>query len=708
MKLKSVRQERHVWQVKYNTQKIMERSAIIQDKLTQIWKEDRNSNNQSLDEKGTEIAEGLRQVASEYKSKRVPNKPWISGKTLELVAERNRIRNRQSDEYKELNKQVKKSARTDKNCWIQDKCALVQNNFGSGKSREAYKLVKQIKGNFASQIRAVKDKNGKTLTDDKDIMSRWAEYITELYTDSNQYGVGILDELRARTVQEEYEQDDSILKQEVEKAIKKLKNDKSCGVDGIPSELIKAGGESVVDKVWQLCNEIWKMEKWPEEWCKSMAVPLHKKGDMRECSNYRTIALIPHVCKTMLNILQERLRGTLEEHLSEEQGGFRPDRSTIQQILTIRLIAENVLERGQKLYHCFVDFKKAFDSVWHEGLWASLEAVGVQKKLVRVIAALYKQSTMAVRTKAGVSEWIQTSIGCRQGDPLSPILFLVLLDKIMEKLECKEGLGVMIQGTEIKDLRFADDIDQISENKDHLQEQVSELNNSGKMFGLFINIEKTKVMVMGETSEVDIQINGQKLECVDQFVYLGSLITKDNDCSKEIRRRIAIATGNFGALNEIWKSGDVSIKIKLMLLEACVISAVMYACETWTLKKIDRDKLNAFEMKCYRKILRVKWQDKVKNEDIRKQLGKMKPLAEKVIDRKMELFGHICRMSDDRLVKLVLFAKVEGKRKQGRPKKKWVDDVKERCGTTIQEARQMACDRRGFWSRRPQRTRSGL
>ena len=81
----------------------------------------------------------------------------------------------------------------------------------------------------------------------------------------------------------------------------------------------------------------------------------------------------------MLNILQERLRGAVEEHLSEEQGGFRPDRSTVQQILTIRLIAENVLERGQKLYHCFVDFKKAFDSLWHEGLWASLEALGVQK-----------------------------------------------------------------------------------------------------------------------------------------------------------------------------------------------------------------------------------------------------------------------------------------------------------------------------------------
>ena len=79
---------------------------------------------------------------------------------------------------------------------------------------------------------------------------------------------------------------------------------------------------------------------------------------------------------------------------------------------------------------------------------------------------------MAVKTKAGLTECIRTIIGCRQGDPLLPVLFLVLLETIMEKLECKEGLGVMVQGAEIKDLRFADDIDQISEDKDHLQEHL--------------------------------------------------------------------------------------------------------------------------------------------------------------------------------------------------------------------------------------------
>jgi hypothetical protein len=104
----------------------------------------------------------------------------------------------------------------------------------------------------------------------------------------------------------------------------------------------------------------------------------------------------------MLNILQERLRSVLEENLSEEQGGFRKDRSTIQQILTLRLIAEEMQNRSRNVYNCFIDFQKAFDSVWHEGLWRLLASMGVSVKIVRVIKSLYEMSEMAVKT-----EWIE-------------------------------------------------------------------------------------------------------------------------------------------------------------------------------------------------------------------------------------------------------------------------------------------------------------
>ena len=109
---------------------------------------------------------------------------------------------------------------------------------------------------------------------------------------------------------------------------------------------------------------------------------LPKKGDLTECSNYRSIAFIPHMAEIMLNIMQGRLRIAIDKHLREEQGGFRKDRSTMQQILALGLMAEDKLSKGGKLYRCFTDFRKAFDSVWHDSLWAALEAMAVPSELL--------------------------------------------------------------------------------------------------------------------------------------------------------------------------------------------------------------------------------------------------------------------------------------------------------------------------------------
>ena len=101
-----------------------------------------------------------------------------------------------------------------------------------------------------------------------------------------------------------------------------------------------------------------------------------------------------------------------------------------------------------------------------------------------------------------------------------------------------------------------------------------------------MNKKKTKVMVMGkENSDANIQVEGEEIECVNQFIYLGSLISNDNDCSKEIKRRIGIAVGALGKLCDIWKSSSVLLKEKMKLLDACVFSTLRYACETWRLKK---------------------------------------------------------------------------------------------------------------------------
>src|SRR6218665_1793828 len=128
---------------------------------------------------------------------------------------------------------------------------------------------------------------------------------------------------------------------------------------------------------------------------------------------------------------------------------------------------------------------------------------------------------------------------------------------------------------------------------------------------------------------------------------------------------------------KIWRSKNISTGTKINILKATVMSVVMYAIETWTLKKKNRNRLLAFEMKCYRRILRIRWEQKITNEEVRRSVQYKKNIIQQIMERKLNLFGHTCRMKDNRLVKEVMFGTMEGEMRRGRPCREWLDDIKE-------------------------------
>ena len=156
-----------------------------------------------------------------------------------------------------------------------------------------------------------------------------------------------------------------ILRREVEAAVQSLKKGKSAGVDNIPAELVQAAGKDIVTALTTICNKIWKTGKWPTPWTKSLVITLPKKGNLQQCQNYRTISLISHPSKVMLKIILNRLKPQAEKIIAEEQAGFRAGRSTTEQIFNLRILCEKYLHHQQDLYHIFIDFKKAFDRLWH-------------------------------------------------------------------------------------------------------------------------------------------------------------------------------------------------------------------------------------------------------------------------------------------------------------------------------------------------------
>ena len=136
-------------------------------------------------------------------------------------------------------------------------------------------------------------------------------------------------------------------------------------------------------------------------------------------------------------------------------------------------------------------------------------------------------------------------------------------------------------------------------------------------------------------------------------------------------------------LRKVWQGKEISIQTTTRLLSVCVMSVLLYAAETWTFKKNDMNRIRSFETKCLRKILNIKWQQKTKNRDIMKRTGTGINITQRMIERKMNFFGHICRMQDERLIKQVIFGIMDGKNKRGRPKRRWTDDLADWCNKDI-------------------------
>ena len=155
--------------------------------------------------------------------------------------------------------------------------------------------------------------------------------------------------------------------------VQSLKKGKSAGVDYIPAELVQAGKEDVITDLTIICEKIWHTGEWQTPWTQSLVITVPKKGNLQQCQNYRAISLISHPSKVMLKVILNRFKPQAEKIIAEEQAGFRAGRSTTEQIFNLRILYEKYLQHQQDLYHVFIDFKKAFDRVWHAALWANMK-----------------------------------------------------------------------------------------------------------------------------------------------------------------------------------------------------------------------------------------------------------------------------------------------------------------------------------------------
>ena len=238
----------------------------------------------------------------------------------------------EKERYEHLNAEFQRIARRDKKAFLSDQCKEIEENNRMGRTRDFFKKIRDTKGTFHAKMGSIKDRNGMDLTEAEDIKKRWQEYTEELYKkdlhDPDNYD-GVITHLEP-----------DILECKVNWALGGITTNKASGGDGIPVELFQILKDDAVKVLHSICQQIWKTQQWPQDWKRSVFIPIPNKGNAKESSNYPTIALISHASKIMLKILQARLQQYMNQELSDVQVGITKGRGTKDQIVKIRWIIE--------------------------------------------------------------------------------------------------------------------------------------------------------------------------------------------------------------------------------------------------------------------------------------------------------------------------------------------------------------------------------
>lgn len=414
---------------------------------------------------------------------------------------------------------------------------------------------------------------------------------------------------------------------ELKKGLKSLKNNKSTGPDGILNEQIKATFPIMKNIYLQLFNVIFDTGCFPKTWAQGLIVPIYKKkGNKTDPNNYRGITLISCLAKFFSIILNNRLKIVAKWVISRIQAGFRPGFSTLDHVFTLMCILILYKKYKKNLFIAFIDYQKAFDTIWRAGLWSKLIKEGIGGKFLSIIKDMYSKSKSCVLQNGKTSGYFSSYAGVRQGEILSPLLFAFYINDLEGFLKSKNipSLSTLqdisydvenLMDTEMQlyldlmTLFYADDTILMTETESGLQQALDELLNYCKRWKLAVNQDKTKIIcILNEKNSKNLNpkffYDGKELEIVDEFVYLGVKLTQKGITNDSVNARIAPAQRTMFSTLSKSKAIQLPIDLTLDLFEKTVSPCALYGAEIFGFNNCT--KLETLQLKYLKYALKLK------------------------------------------------------------------------------------------------------